>query len=124
MNTPNTPRRRLSAILHADLAGFVRLTEGEEELTFRNLKSVKSDVWRPAVEIAGGSIVHGTGDAMLAEFGSALAAAPAARDIQERLGPPTELLAEAPKLRCRIGSHLGDGMVTGRNPTPVVAADK
>jgi adenylate cyclase len=54
MNISNTPRRHLSAILHADLAGFVRLTEGEEELTFRHLKSVKSDVWRPAVEIAGG----------------------------------------------------------------------
>src|SRR5260370_38228271 len=95
MTASNTPRRHLSAILHADLAGFVRLTEGEEELTFRHLKSVKNDVWRPAVEIAGGAIVHGTGDAMLAEFGSALAAATAAVDIQQRHARLNGLPAQA-----------------------------
>ena len=104
----NIPRRRLSAILHADLAGFVRLTEAEEELTFTNLKSVKSDVWRPAVEIAGGSIVHGTGDAMLAEFGSALAAVTAAIDIQERMARFNLLLDEEQRLMLRIGVHLGE----------------
>ena len=115
MSISNTPRRHLSAILHADLAGFVRLTEGEEELTFRNLKSVKSDVWRPSVEIAGGSIVHGTGDAMLAEFGSALAAVTAAIDIQERMARFNELLAEEQKLLFRIGVHLGEVMVDEDN---------
>ena len=115
MTLSNTPRRHLSAILHADLAGFVRLTEGEEELTFRNLMSVKSDVWRPAVEIAGGSIVHGTGDAMLAEFGSALAAVTAAIDIQERMARFNELLPEEQKLLFRIGVHLGEVMVDEDN---------
>src|SRR5260370_6924841 len=116
MNTSNTPRRHLSAILHADLAGFVRLTEGEEELTFRNLKSVKSDVWRPAVEIAGGSIVHGTGDAMLAEFGSALAAVTAAIDIQERMARFNPLLAEEQNLMFRIRVHLGPTLCDAHNP--------
>src|SRR5260370_15317659 len=115
MTTWNTPRRHLSAILHADLAGFVRLTEGEEELTFRHLMSVKSDVWRPAVEIAGGSIVHSTGDAMLAEFGSALAAVTAAIDIQERMARFNDLLADEQKLLFRIGVHLGEVMVDEDN---------
>ena len=64
----NIPRRRLSAILHADLAGFVRLTEGEEDLTFNHLRLVRSEVWRPAIESAGGAVVHSNGDAMLVEF--------------------------------------------------------
>jgi adenylate cyclase len=115
MNISNTTRRHLSAILHADLAGFVRLTEGEEELTFRNLMAVKSDVWRPAIEIAGGSIVHGTGDAMLAEFGSALAAVSAAIDIQERMARFNDLLPEEQKLLFRIGVHLGEVMVDEDN---------
>ena len=33
--------RRLSAILHADLAGFVRLVEAEEDLTFAHLRSAR-----------------------------------------------------------------------------------
>ena len=67
-------RRRLSAILHADLAGSVRMTEGDEDLTFRHLTSVRRDIWRPAIESEGGSLVNSTGDALLAEFGSAVAA--------------------------------------------------
>src|SRR5260370_42434807 len=80
-----SPRRRLSAILHADLAGFVRLTEGEEDLTFAHLKSARSDVWRPAIEAAGGSPAHSAGDAMLVEVSSARAAGPAAVHIPERI---------------------------------------
>ena len=47
-----TSQRRLSAILHADVAGFVRLMEGDEDLTVQHLKSAQVEVWRPAIEIA------------------------------------------------------------------------
>jgi class 3 adenylate cyclase len=107
--------RRLSAILHADLAGFVRLTEREEELTYRHLKSARSEIWRPAIEIAGGSMVHSTGDSMLAEFGSALAAVAAAIDIQERMVQFNETLDEEQKLMFRIGVHLGEVIVDEDN---------
>ena len=85
VHTMAAPQRRLSAILHADLAGFVRLTEAEEDLTYEHLKSARSEVWRPAIEAAGGALIHSNGDAMLAEFSSALAAVEAAIDIQERM---------------------------------------
>lgn len=105
-----TPRH-LSAILHADLAGFVRLTEGEEDLTFEHLKAARRDVWRPIIDAAGGRLVHGNGDSMLVEFGSALSAVTAAIDIQERMARFNEPFDEEQKLRFRIGVHLGEVMV-------------
>ena len=66
--------RRLSAILHADVAGFVRLVEDAEDLTFEHLRSARAAIWQPAIESGGGALVHSTGDAILAEFGSAVAA--------------------------------------------------
>jgi adenylate cyclase len=106
-----TSQRRLSAILHAHLAGFVRMTEGQEELTFTHLKSAQAEVWRPAIEIAGGSLVNSAGDAMLAEFGSALAAVAAAIDIQERMARFNERLDQEQRLMFRIGVHLGEVIV-------------
>jgi adenylate cyclase len=105
------PQRRLSAILHADLAGFVRLVEDEEDLTFRHLRSARAEVWRPAIESAGGSLVHSAGDSMLVEFGSALAAVRAAIDIQERMARFNEGLNEEQRLLFRIGVHLGEIIV-------------
>ena len=103
--------RRLSAILHADLAGSVRMTEGDEDLTFRHLTSVRRGIWRPAIESAGGSLVNSTGDSMLAEFGSAVAAVAAAIDIQERMARFNEPLDEEKRLMFRIGVHLGEVIV-------------
>jgi class 3 adenylate cyclase len=100
--------RRLSAILHADLAGFVRLVEAEEDLTFEHLRSARSTIWQPAIEGAGGTLVHSTGDSLLAEFGSAVAAIEVAIDIQERMVLFNEALIEEQRLLFRIGVHLGE----------------
>jgi adenylate cyclase len=100
--------RRLSAILHADLAGFVRLVENEEDLTFEHLRSARDEIWQPAIEAAGGALVHSAGDAMLAEFGSAAAAVQVAIDIQERMAEFNDGLAEEQRLLFRIGVHLGE----------------
>src|ERR1044071_6758652 len=95
--------RRLSAILHADLAGFVHLVENAEDLTFEHLRSARSKIWQPAIEGAGGVLVHSTGDAMLAEFGSAVAAVQVAIDIQESMAQFNEGLAEEQRLLFRLG---------------------
>ena len=103
--------RRLSAILHADLAGFVRLVESEEDLTFEHLRSARDKIWRPAIEGAGGSLIHSTGDSMLAEFSSAAAAVQVAIDIQERMARFNEGFDEEQRLLFRIGVHLGEIIV-------------
>ncbi len=100
-------RRRLSAILQADLAGYVRLMEDAEDRTVSRLKSVRAEVWRPAVEVAGGRIVNIVADSVLAEFGSAMAAVGAAIDIQERMARFNDALVEEQRLMFRIGLHLG-----------------
>src|SRR5260370_14478206 len=91
-------RRRLSAILHADVSGFVRLMEGDEDLTVRHLKAAQTEVWRPAIEIAGGTLVDSVGDSLLAEFGSARAAVAAAVDIPARKAHQNAILGEEGRL--------------------------
>ncbi|MGE4080941.1 MAG: FHA domain-containing protein [Reyranella sp.] len=106
----NRPRR-LSVILHADLAGYVRLMEGGEDRTVDRLKTVRAEVWRPACETGGGSVVNIEGDSVLAEFGSALAAVATAIDIQERMASFNGMLEPDERLMFRIGLHLGEVIV-------------
>jgi class 3 adenylate cyclase len=104
-------QRRLAAIVHADLAGFTRMMEGAETRTFRHLKSAQTEVWRPAIDAARGRLVGTAGDAMLAEFGSAVTAVSAAIDIQERMGRFNEALTPEQRMLFRIGVHLGEVIV-------------
>jgi len=104
-------QRRLAAIVHADLAGFTRMMEGAETRTFRHLKAAQIDVWRPAIDTGGGRLVGTAGDAMLAEFGSAVAAVSAAIDIQERMARFNEVLEERQRMLFRVGVHLGEVIV-------------
>jgi adenylate cyclase len=104
-------QRRLAAIIHADLAGFTRMMEGAETRTFRHLKSAQIEVWRPAIDAGNGRLVGTAGDAMLAEFGSAVTAVGAAIDIQERMARFNEALAVEQRMLFRVGVHLGEVIV-------------
>jgi class 3 adenylate cyclase len=104
-------QRRLAAIVHADLAGFTRMMEGAETRTFRHLKSAQTEVWRPAIDAANGRLVGTAGDAMLAEFGSAVTAVGAAIDIQERMARFNQDLAPEQRMLFRVGVHLGEVIV-------------
>lgn len=104
-------QRRLAAIVHADLAGFTRMMEGAETRTFRHLKSAQIEVWRPAIDAANGRLVGTAGDAMLAEFGSAVTAVSAAIDIQERMARFNEALSMEQRMLFRVGVHLGEVIV-------------
>jgi class 3 adenylate cyclase len=107
----STTQRRLAAILHADLAGFTRMMESGETRTFRHLKTAQTKVWRPAIDAGGGRLVGTAGDAMLAEFGSAVAAVSAAIDIQERMAGFNRSLDEPQRMMFRVGVHLGEVIV-------------
>ena len=107
----STHRRRLSAILHADLAGFVRLMEGGEERTVSHLRSVHDEIWRPAIEDRRRLGGRPAGDSILAEFNSAIAAVATAIDIQERMARFNDMLDEDQRLMFRIGLHLGEVIV-------------
>lgn len=104
-------QRRLAAIVHADVAGFTRMMEGGETRTFRHLKAAQIDVWRPAIDSGGGRLVGTAGDAMLAEFASAVSAVAAAIDIQERMARFNEKLETNHQLQFRVGVHLGEVII-------------
>jgi adenylate cyclase len=106
-----TLQRRLAAIVHADLAGFTRMMESGETRTFRHLKTAQIEVWRPAIDTGGGRLVGTAGDAMLAEFGSAVSAVSAAIDIQERMAQFNQALDETQRMMFRVGVHLGEVIV-------------
>jgi len=104
-------QRRLAAIVHADIAGFTRMMEGSETRTFRHLKTAQIEVWRPAIQASYGRLVGTAGDAMLAEFGSAVTAVSAALDIQERMAKFNDTIEPEQRMNFRIGVHLGEVIV-------------
>ena len=67
--------RRLAAILAADVAGYSRLVEADEEGTLARLKSLRRDLIDPKIALHKGRAVKTTGDGMLVEFASAAEAA-------------------------------------------------
>jgi adenylate cyclase len=107
----STMQRRLAAIVHADLAGFTRMMEGAETRTFRHLKRAQVEVWRPAIQTGGGRLVGTAGDAMLAEFGSAVSALASAIDIQERMAKFNGDLEATHRMLFRVGVHLGEVII-------------
>jgi adenylate cyclase len=69
---PARVERRLTAILAADVAGYSRLIEADEEGTLARLKVFRVDVIDPKIAEHRGRIVKTTGDGLLAEFASVL----------------------------------------------------
>lgn len=60
--------RRLAAILAADMAGYSRLMEHDEESVVTRQKAHRLELFNPEIASRGGRIVKTTGDGMLAEF--------------------------------------------------------
>jgi adenylate cyclase len=104
--------RRLAAILHADVVGYSRLMGDDEEGTLRALKDHLGAL-RVAIEGCGGRIVNIAGDAVLAEFGSVVAAVDCAVAAQRDLAARNETLAADRKLQFRIGVNLGEIVIDG-----------
>jgi class 3 adenylate cyclase len=100
-------KRRMAAILAADVAGFSRLVAEDEEETLRRLPSYRK-VFDDFVAAYGGRIFNTAGDSVMCAFDSAVDAVRAAIDIQESLR--TRNLAYPPSRRMmyRIGVTIGD----------------
>ena len=100
-------RRKLAAILSADVVGYSRLMAANEATTVETLKSYRDIIGRLVVR-RGGRVVNAPGDALLAEFPSAVEAVQAAVEIQKSLeGHNIELEADR-RMQFRIGVNLGD----------------
>jgi len=100
-------KRKLTAILYADVAGYSRLTGGDEEGTHRRVMEVL-DFASAQIETGDGSVLRYAGDAILAEFSSAVAAVKCALSIQLELRTQNQALDEDRKVQIRIGINIGD----------------
>ena len=102
--------RRLVAILAADVVGYSRLMEIDEEATLATLSSHRT-VTDALIAGHGGRICGTAGDSILAEFASVLAAAQCAVEIQRDLAAVNAARPEERRMWLRIGLNVGDVMV-------------
>jgi len=100
-------KRRLAAILAADIAGYSRLMGEDEAATVRDLKGHQA-VILPLVGRYGGRIIDTAGDGILAEFPSVINATECAVEIQTIMATRNEAVPESRRMLFRIGINLGD----------------
>src|SRR5215831_11788409 len=100
-------RRKLAAILSADVVGYSSLMAANEAATVETLKSYRDIIARLVVR-RGGRVVNTPGDALLAEFPSAVEAVQAAIEIQKSLEDHNIELESERRMQFRIGVNLGD----------------
>lgn len=108
-------QRRLAAILAADVVGYSRLMEANEERTLSALRQHRRELLDPAVARHGGRIFKVMGDGFLIEFASVLKAAQCAVDIQRGMLERNVGVPEDRHFRFRMGINLGDIIVDGED---------
>ena len=100
-------KRKLTAILSADVKGYGRLMGEDEEATFRTLTAYRK-VMTGLIEQFRGRVVDSPGDNLLAEFTSVVDAVQGAVEIQRVLKARNAELPENRRMEFRIGVNLGD----------------
>jgi len=105
-------KRKLSAILSADVEGYSRLMGEDEEATVLTLTAYR-EIISSLVQQYRGRVVDSPGDNLLAEFISVVDAVQCAVEIQQVLKAKNEELPENRKMKFRIGINLGDVIEEG-----------
>ena len=107
--------RRLAAILAADVAGYSRLMEADEEGTLERLKALRRELVDPKIAEHKGRIVKTTGDGLLVEFASVVDAVRCAVAVQQAMPERNTGVAADNRIEWRIGINLGDVIVEGED---------
>jgi adenylate cyclase len=106
-------QRRLAAILAADVVGYSRLMEANEEDTRSRLRTLHAELIDPRIASDGGRIVKTTGDGILVEFPSAVDAVRSALAIQSAMAERNAASPNEHRLVFRVGINLGDVIIEG-----------
>ena len=114
-------KRKLVAILIADVKGYSRLMGEDEKGTVRTLNAYK-EVMSGLIQHHHGRVVGTPGDNVLSEFGSVVGAVECAVEIQEELRTRNAELPENRKMEFRIGVNLGDVIEDGEVSTAMVTS--
>ena len=110
--TTEEVKRKLAAILSADVKGYSRLMGEDEESTARTLNAYK-EVMTGLIQHHRGRVVGTAGDSVLAEFASVVDAVRCAVEIQKELKTRNAELPENRRMEFRIGVNLGDVIEDG-----------
>ena len=106
--------RRLAVILAADVVGFSRLMELDDEAIFRALNICRQFI-DTKISDHRGRVFGSAGDSIIAEFASPVEAVRCAVEIQEKLKLAEKDLPDRGGICLRIGINLGDVIVEGKN---------
>ena len=106
--------RRLAAILAADVVGYSRLMEADEEATLTTLNTYRQVIDGLIVNYRG-RVFGSAGDSVIAEFASPVEAVRCAIDIQREIEKRNADLPDVRRMQFRVGVNLGDVMVDGDN---------
>jgi len=108
------PRRKLAAILAADVVGFSKKMGENEDRTLSNLKACRS-LTDEAIKLNHGRIFGSAGDSVIAEFASPVDAVVAATEFQRNLRDRNEGVSDEDQMLFRVGLNLGDVIIEGDN---------
>jgi TolB-like protein/class 3 adenylate cyclase len=103
----------MAAILAADMAGFSRLMEADEQGTVARQKAYFEEILNPSVQQAKGRIVKTTGDGFLAEFASVVDAVQCAVVMQTAMSQHEIPGQDQPLIQYRMAVNLGDLIIDG-----------
>ncbi|MEO1329692.1 MAG: adenylate/guanylate cyclase domain-containing protein [Pseudomonadota bacterium] len=104
-------KRRLAAILVADVVGYTARMERDEAATLEDLQEIRNSFVAPTLERFEGRVVKWMGDGLLAEFASVVNAALAAVEMQRAAADRNTEAPPERRLEFRVGVNLGDVMV-------------
>ncbi len=105
-------KRKLAAILSADVQGYSLLMRDDEEATIRTLTTYRKAITN-LIQQYRGRLVDATGDNLLSEFTSVVDAVNCAVEIQRELAERNAELSENRRMQFRIGINLGDVVEEG-----------
>jgi TolB-like protein/class 3 adenylate cyclase len=105
-------KRKLTAILSADVEGYSRLMGEDEEETVRTITAYRK-VMTTVIEKHRGRVVDSPGDNILAEFASVVDAVQSAVEMQDVFRAKNAELPENRRMHFRIGINLGDVIQEG-----------
>ena len=100
-------KRKLTAILSADVEGYSRLMGEDEEATVRTLTAYR-EVLTTLIQQHNGKVLDSPGDNLLAEFVSVVDSVQCAVAVQKEIKARNDELPENRRMQFRIGINLGD----------------
>jgi adenylate cyclase len=112
--TDNKPRRKLAAILAADVVGFSKKMGENENRTLKNLKACRT-ITDESIEANHGRVFGSAGDSVIAEFASPVDAIVAAVEFQRNLRDRNLEIPPEDQMELRVGLNLGDVIIEGDN---------